>query len=83
MFLIDANSDNINKEYLTLLEELKKYSTDLLLKPQILLITKIETVEEKNINKNLPKKIDTYKISSLSNINLDIAINAMYQHLID
>ena len=83
VFLIDANSNNINKEYLTLLEELKKYSTDLLLKPRILLITKIETVEEKNINKNLPKKIDTYKISSLSNINLNIVINAMYQHLID
>ena len=83
VFLIDATSDNINKEYLTLLEELKKYSNDLLLKPRILLITKIETIEEKNINKNLPKGVDICKISSLANINLDSAISAMYQHLIE
>ena len=55
VFLIDANSDNINKEYLTLLEELKKYSNDLLLKPRILLITKIETIQDKYINKNFTK----------------------------
>ena len=83
VFLVDANSKNIKKEYLTLLNELKTYSSDLVDKPKMLLITKVDTIEENKVTKNIPNDIEVYQISSLSNINLNLVINSMANHLID
>jgi len=83
VFLVDANSKNIKKEYLTLLNELKTYSSDLVDKPKMLLITKVDTIEENKLTKNIPNDIEVYQISSLSNINLNLVINSMANHLID
>ena len=81
VFLVDANSENVNKEYLTLLNELKAYNPELINKPRILLVTKVDTISNNKIRKNLPKNIDIYQISSLSNINLNSAINAMSEYV--
>ena len=81
VFLVDANSENVNKEYLTLLNELKAYNPELINKPRILLVTKVDTISNNKIKKNLPKNIDIYQISSLSNINLNSAINAMSEYV--
>jgi len=44
VFLIDGASEDIKKEYKILCNELKKYSPDMLHKPQIVCISKIDTV---------------------------------------
>ena len=81
-FLIDASVENIEKEYKVLLKELESYSKSLLEKPRILLITKIDLLEKDKKIKNIPKKIPVFNISSITNINLDKAINEMYNHIV-
>ena len=83
VFLIDANSENVEDEYLTLLNELRNYSPSLIDKPRILLVTKIDTIIDNMINENIPSDIEVYQISSLSKLNLDSAINAMVNQLTD
>ena len=80
-FLIDASVENIEKEYKVLLKELENYSKSLLEKPRILLITKIDLLEKDKKIKNIPQKIPVFNISSIANINLDKAINEMYNHI--
>ena len=80
-FLIDASVENIEKEYKVLLKELENYSKSLLKKPRILLITKIDLLEKDKKIKNIPQKIPVFNISSIANINLDKAINEMYNHI--
>ena len=80
-FLIDASVENIEKEYKVLLKELESYSKSLLEKPRILLITKIDLLEKDKKIKNIPQKIPVFNISSIANINLDKAINEMYNHI--
>lgn len=80
-FLIDASVENIKKEYKVLLKELENYSTSLLKKPRILLITKIDLIEKDKKIKNIPQKIPVFNISSIANINLDKAINEMHNHI--
>ena len=81
-FLIDASVENIEKEYKVLLKELENYSKSLLEKPRILLITKIDLLEKDKKIKNIPQKIPVFNISSITNINLDKAINEMYNHIV-
>ena len=80
-FLIDANVENIEKEYKVLLKELENYSKSLLEKPRILLITKIDLLDQDKKIKNIPQKIPVFNISSIANINLDKAINEMHNHI--
>ena len=80
-YMIDAHSDNILKEFKTLQSELKQYNLDLIKKPSILLITKIDMENIDSSNKKIPKSIDSIKISSLKNVNLSEAINMMYKKL--
>ncbi|WP_236975582.1 GTPase ObgE [Membranihabitans maritimus] len=46
LFLVPADSDNINREYNTLLNELGKYNAELLHKPRILAISKSDLIDE-------------------------------------
>ena len=80
-YMIDAHSDNILKEFKTLQSELRQYNLDLIKKPSILLITKIDMENIDSSNKKIPKSIDSIKISSLKNVNLSEAINMMYEKL--
>ena len=80
-YMIDIHSDNILKEFKTLQNELKQYNLDLIKKPSILLITKIDMENIDSSNKKIPKSIDSIKISSLKNVNLSEAINMMYKKL--
>ncbi|PLW98014.1 MAG: GTPase ObgE [Marinilabiliales bacterium] len=72
LFLVPADSDEINKEYHILLNELKQYNPELLDKERILAISKSDMLDEeltKEIEKNLPK-VPYIFISSLANIGL-------------
>lgn len=65
------------KDYDTIMEELSKYSAELLKKPQILVANKIDLLEEDELNKRLEKlKQHTNKeiiaVSALTRQNIDI-----------
>jgi len=75
VFIIDSNSDNIEKDFQTLSNELINYKLELNSLPKILLISKIDSVLEEDLDiKKLPKDIEIIKISSISGKNLEYAI---------
>ena len=82
VYMIDTNSEDIKKEFITLKDELKKYNKELLVKPCMLLITKLDVQKEKSASlEPLSKQIDIIKISSFNNKNINEAINMMYNKL--
>ncbi len=69
LFLVPADSDNIEKEYNILLKELQKYNPELLDKEKILAISKSDLLDKElkdEIKDQLPKNISALFISSVS-----------------
>lgn len=69
LFLIPADSDDIQKEYAILLNELKKHNPELLDKSRLLAISKSDMLDDElkeEIKKELPKGIQTLFISSIA-----------------
>ena len=82
LHLIDVTSENVEKDYLTIIKELKAYNTDLAKKDQIVVLTKSDSASKQKINdaaKKLKKlKIkDTIGISSVSGENLSTLIRKL------
>jgi GTP-binding protein len=76
--LIDAYSDNLYDSYLEVKTELKAYEIDLTKKPEIIVVSKIDGIDEKQLNqkilnfkKKLGSKIQIYPISSLTKEGVD------------
>lgn len=72
LFMVAADSYDINKEYRTLLEELEKYNPELLDKKRILAITKSDLLDEEliaEIEQELPD-IPGIFISSITGMNI-------------
>jgi GTP-binding protein len=70
LFLIPADSADINNEYNILLNELKKHNPELLDKERLLAISKSDLLDEElkeELKKELPKNIKTLFISSVAN----------------
>ncbi|MBT3173782.1 MAG: GTPase ObgE [Lentimicrobiaceae bacterium] len=73
LFLVPADSDDINKEYDILLNELKKYNPELLDKQRILAISKTDMLDEElmeEIKATLPQKLKYVFLSSIANIGI-------------
>ncbi len=69
LFMVPADSDDIEKEYNILLNELKKHNPELLDKNKLLAISKSDMLDEElkeEIKKELPKDIKTLFISSVA-----------------
>ena len=69
LFLVPADSNNIEKEFNILLGELKKYNPELLDKERILAISKSDMLDKElitEIKKELPENIKTVFISSVA-----------------
>ena len=69
LFLIPADSNNINKEYQILLHELEEYNPDLIRKQRVLAISKSDMLDDEliaAIEKELPADIPHIFISSVS-----------------
>ncbi|WGH77018.1 GTPase ObgE [Tenacibaculum tangerinum] len=69
LFLIPADSDNIQKEYDILLNELRKHNPELLDKDRLLAISKSDMLDEElkeEIKQELPEGIETLFISSVA-----------------
>ena len=70
LFLVPADSEDINKEYKVLLNELQKFNPELLDKNRILAISKSDMLDEEltqEIRAELPTDIDHVFISSVAN----------------
>lgn len=86
LFLIPINSENIYKEYKILLNELESYSTELLKKPRLIAISKIDLISNEELKKlkdrvskkPIDKEHKTIFISSVSNINIQELLNELY-----
>jgi len=73
LFLIPADSNNIQKEYDILLNELKKHNPELLDKDRLLAISKSDMLDDEliiEIEKELPSDLDYIFISSIAQIGL-------------
>ena len=73
LFLIPADSDDINTEYDILLNELKKYNPELLDKHRLLAISKTDLLDDElksEIKESLPKGIEMVFISSVAEVGL-------------
>ena len=79
VFMIDLNSEDILKEYNLLNKELKLFDKELLKKPSIILLTKLDTIDCDKEIKISGKKV--LKISSLSKINLQKALKFITSYL--
>lgn len=69
LFMVPADSDDIQEEYKVLLNELKQYNPELMHKDRILAITKSDMLDEElteEIKKELPKNVKTFFISSVA-----------------
>jgi GTP-binding protein len=69
LFMIPADSKDIQKEYDILLNEIEQYNSELMDKPRVLAITKSDMLDEElksEISKELPKSIKTVFISSVA-----------------
>lgn len=69
LFIIPADTDDINTEYTILLKELKKYNPELLDKDRILAISKSDMLDDElkdEISKNFPKDLPCMFISSVA-----------------
>jgi GTP-binding protein len=73
LFMIPADSKDLQKEYDILINELKKYNPELLDKNRLLAITKSDLLDEelmKEFKEELPKEIPHIFISSLTQYNI-------------
>lgn len=73
LFMVPADSDDIRKEYEILLNELKQYNPELLLKDRLLAITKSDMLDDElkaQMAEDLPNNIEHIFISSLAQQNL-------------
>lgn len=73
LFMIPADSPDIRKEYMVLLNELKQYNPELLDKKRALAITKSDMLDEeltKELKKELPKAVPAIFISAVTGKNI-------------
>ena len=60
MHLIDVNEENLVKNYKNIRNELKKYSSELIKKDELIVFNKIDLIDNKNLNdkvKEFEKKV--------------------------
>ena len=78
LHIIDATSEDLTKDYLTIQNELREYRIDLTTRPQVIVLSKIESVPEANVKGKIKevakaaglKQKDIHVISSVANMGL-------------
>jgi GTP-binding protein len=84
LFMIPADTDDIQKEYKILLNELKKYNPELMDKERLLAITKIDMLDDimlEQMKKEVPKDIEVVFISSVAQIGLELLKDKLWNLL--
>lgn len=86
LFMIPADSKDLNDEYEILINELKKYNPELLDKSRILAITKSDLLDEElmaEMQKELPEELPTMFVSSLTTYHLEELKDLIWKTLQD
>ncbi len=86
LFLVSADSDDINHEYDILLNELNKYNPELLDKKRILAISKSDLLDDElmdEIKPTLPQGVEGIFISSVANIGIVELKDLIWKALVD
>lgn len=86
LFLIDITSENIEKDYKVLLNELKQYSPKLAESPKLLALSKFDLIEEKMAEKILKRKFfrdneQVILISAVKNQGIHDLLNEIWRML--
>ena len=84
LFMISVEEDDIAATYETLLNELRLYNPELLVKKRLLAITKCDIIDaslEKEIEATLPKDLPHIFISSLTREGLKELIDMLWRAL--
>lgn len=84
LFMVPAESIDINKEYKILVNELKQFNPELLTKKRVLAITKSDLADDELIaemKKHLPKKIPHIFISSHTNLGIEKLKDLLWKEL--
>lgn len=84
LFMISCESADVNKEYKILLNELKLYNPELLDKRRVLAVTKSDLLDKelmRELKKELPKKIESVFISSVTNKGIDELKDLLWSEL--
>ncbi len=84
LFMIPCDSEDINKEYEILLNELFLFNESLIDKPRVLAITKSDLIDrelEELIRRELPKDIPHVFISSVAQKGLATLKDMLWQHI--
>lgn len=84
LFMVPADSDNLQEEYKILLEELKKYNPELLDKDRILAISKQDMLDEElkeELKSELPKDIQCLFISSVAQQGINELKDALWKNM--
>jgi GTP-binding protein len=82
--MISCESADVDKEYKILLNELKLYNPELLDKKRVLAVTKSDLLDKelmKEMKKELPKKIKTVFISSVTEKGIDELKDLLWSEL--
>lgn len=84
LFMIPCDTKNVIKDYQVLLNELLQYNPELLDKSAVLAITKIDMIDQElveEMKKELPPKIKTVFISSVSGEGIDELKDILWKEL--
>ena len=84
LFLVAATSEDVRQEYNTLLNELRVYNPELMDKKRLLAITKTDLLDDgalTDLKANLPKKVPTTFISSVTQSGLEHLKDMIWQNL--
>lgn len=84
LFMVSVEAEDVSREYNILLNELKKYNPELLDKPRLLAVTKVDLLDEmgwEKIRTTLPAEIPTLFISAVTHYNIEMLKDWLWQHL--
>lgn len=84
LFMVSAESEDIEKEYRVLLSELEKYNPFLMHKQRILAISKCDILDEQSrakLKDKLPKQVESVLISSVSGMGIEELKDLIYHKL--
>ena len=84
LFMVSAEEKSVTKGYEILLDELRMYNPDLLVKDRVLAVTKCDLIDEKKrvkIEKSLPDDIPHVFISSVMQTGLDALKDELWKAL--
>lgn len=86
LFMVPADSMDIKKDYDILLNELKEYNPELLVKERVLAITKSDMLDEelmKEMKKELPEGVKSIFISAITQKNIDPLKDLLWEAIND